>query len=180
MRTFRVAKESLWSAYCRTICLGCAVMALISGCSDTALAQKIQTGPRNVATQQSPKSQAVRNAAALLEAGKLEEAEVAVRGVIAHEPRNAEAHALLGVILNQRGVADEAEKELREAVRLDPRSEPAWTNLGVLLARTNRADEAITSLQRAIALAPGHSKAVYYLAVLYVDRKDYDRAIPLL
>ena len=153
------------------ICLGCAVVAL-SVWSFPVFAQRRQAASRNGPAQQSPKSSAVGNAAALLEAGKLEEAEAAVRGVIAHEPRNAEAHALLGVILNQRGVADEAEKELREAVRLDPRSEPAWTNLGVLLARTNRADEAITILQRAVALAPGHSKAAYNLAVLYVGRKD--------
>src|SRR6476660_5095452 len=122
MRTFRLAKESFWSVPGRTICLGWAVVALISVCSFPALAQR---RPRNGPTQQSPKSSAVGNAAALLEAGKLEEAEVAVRDVIAHEPRNAQAHALLGVILNQRGVADEAEKELREAVHLDPRSEPA-------------------------------------------------------
>ena len=60
------------------ICLGCAVVAL-SVWSFPVFAQRRQAASRNGPAQQSPKSSAVGNAAALLEAGKLEEAEAAVR-----------------------------------------------------------------------------------------------------
>src|SRR5215213_5275866 len=75
----------------------------------------------------------LREAAELMRAGRLEEAEAAARKATAAAPRSAEARALLGLILEQRGSRAEAERELREAVRLDPRNANALTNLGVLL-----------------------------------------------
>ena len=44
-------------------------------------------------------------AGALVQAGRLEEAETATRKIVGSHPRNAEAHSLLGVILDQRGAA---------------------------------------------------------------------------
>jgi len=82
----------------------------------------------------------VHDAAALLQAGRLEEAEAIARRAVAAQP-DAGARAVLGAVLDQRGLTQEAEKEYREALQLDARSTVALTNLGVLLARTGRGDE---------------------------------------
>ena len=79
-------------------------------------------------------------AGALVQAGRLQEAEAATRKILTTHPRNAEAHSLLGVILDQRGLTAEAEKEYGAALRLKPKLVSALSNLGVLLARTNRSD----------------------------------------
>ena len=68
----------------------------------------------------------------LLRAGKVDEAEPLVRRALAANPQSADAHTLLGIVLDRRGRAREAEGEYREALRLSPRSVSARVNLGVL------------------------------------------------
>ena len=63
---------------------------------------------------------ALSEAGALVQAGRLEEAEAATRKLLTTNPRSAEAHSLLGVILDQRGMTAEAEKEYDAALRLKP------------------------------------------------------------
>jgi Flp pilus assembly protein TadD len=50
------------------------------------------------------------DAGALVQAGRLAEAETATRKILTTHPRNAEAHSLLGVILDQRGATADADK----------------------------------------------------------------------
>src|SRR5215471_14034309 len=76
----------------------------------------------------------LREAVALLKAGKVDEAEPLLRRTIALTPSNSDAHNLLGVVLDQRGNAAEAETEYRAALRSNPDSISARANLGVLLA----------------------------------------------
>jgi len=125
-------------------------------------------------------SSLVRDAAMLLEAGKLEEAEAVARRAVAGQPRNTAARSVLGAILDQRGLRKEAEDEFREALRLDANSTVALTNLGVLLVRTGRTDEAVTTFARVLRLQPGHAQATFNLGALYAARKEYVSAIPLL
>ena len=125
-------------------------------------------------------SQSENRIAALLQAGRLEEAEKLAREAVAKTPRDSQAHALLGVILDQRGQQHEAEKELREAVRLNPNSAGALTNLAVLLTRTQRPDEALTTFKRVLRIDPDHAQSNYNLALLHISRKEYKPAIPLL
>ncbi len=119
-------------------------------------------------------------AANLFQTGRLEEAEAAVRKVIAIDSRNAEAHSLLGAVLDQRGLATEAEREYQAALLLKPNSVTALANLGVLLARTNRTADAIQRFQSVLRLDPQHATAVYNLGALYAARGEYKLAIPLL
>src|ERR1043166_8976590 len=95
-------------------------------------------------TAQRPASRSVETmlseAGALVQAGRLEEAEAATRKIVGAYPRNAEAHSLLGVILDQRKQTAEAEKEYAAALRLQPKLVSALSNYGVLLARTHRVE----------------------------------------
>src|ERR1041385_6065717 len=93
-------------------------------------------------------------AGALVQAGRLEEAEAATRKILSTNPRSAEAHSLLGVILDQRGATAEAEKQYDAALRLQPKLVSALTNLGVLLARTNRTSEAIAKFEQVLRIDP--------------------------
>ena len=98
----------------------------------------------------------LREAAELLQAGRLDDAEPIVRRVVAVAPQVADAHNLLGAILDQRGRAEEAEREYREALRLNPKSISARANLGVLLARTNHTDQAIQLFESVLHENPDH------------------------
>ncbi|MBK8313832.1 MAG: tetratricopeptide repeat protein [Acidobacteria bacterium] len=116
----------------------------------------------------------------LLQQQKLVEAEESARQLIAKSPRNAMAHNLLGVILDQQNRGEDAEKQYRESLKIDSKFVPALANLGVLLARTSRRDQAIETLELVMRLAPRHPQATYNLGSLYSSKGDYKRAIPLL
>lgn len=120
------------------------------------------------------------DAASLVRAGRLKEAEAATRKIIAGHPRSAEAHTLLGVILDQSGRTSEGEREYYSALQLKPNSVGALANLGVLLGRTNRPAEAIRKFEAVLRLEPEHATAVHNLGALYAAGGDYKRAIPLL
>src|SRR5258705_1246997 len=119
-------------------------------------------------------------AADLLKAGKLDDAEALVRRVVTGTPRDPNAHVLLGVILDQKGRPVEAEAEYREALRLEPNNISALANLGVLLAHTKRIDQAIETLEAVLRIQPTQAQAVFNLGTLYAARGDYQQAIPLL
>jgi tetratricopeptide (TPR) repeat protein len=91
---------------------------------------------------------------ALVQAGRLEEASVALGRAVARDPASFYARAQLGAALLALGRAGEAEAELREAVRLAPRDPEALFNLGIVLLRTGRKDEARPVLTRFLEVAP--------------------------
>ena len=122
----------------------------------------------------------LRRAADLLQSGNLDEAEPILHRVLASNPNNADAHNLLGVILDQRGKTAEAEREYRAALRLNPNHISALANLGVLLAHSQREDEAIKIFESVRRLAPDHPQATINLGLLYAARHDYQRAAELL
>ena len=122
----------------------------------------------------------LRRAADLLQSGDLDEAEPILHRVLASNPNNADAHNLLGVILDQRGKTAEAEREYRAALRLNPNHVSALANLGVLLAHSKREDEGIKTFESVRRLAPDHPQATINLGLLYSARNDYQRATELL
>ena len=122
----------------------------------------------------------LRQAAELLQSGKLDEAEPLLRRVLLGAPKNPDAHNFLGIVLDQHGKASEAEREYRTAIRLNPNGVSAIANLGVLLARTNRSDEARVAFETVLRMVPNHPQATLNLGLQYSARGDDLRAIPLL
>jgi Flp pilus assembly protein TadD len=121
----------------------------------------------------------LRKAALLLQAGKLNEAEPLLRRAVAVAPSNADAHTLLGTILDQRDQTQAAEREYLQALRFNPKSITARANLGVLLARTGRSEAAAQAFEAVLSAVPDHPQATINLALLYAARGDYSRAVPL-
>src|SRR5262245_16280543 len=105
----------------------------------------------------------LRRAAELLQSGKIDEAEPVLRHVLASDPKNADAHNLLGIVFDQRSKTGEAEREYRMALRFNPNSLSAMANLGVLLARTHREGEAIKMFESVLHTAPEHPQATINL-----------------
>ncbi len=90
----------------------------------------------------------------LFQLGKWEDA-IAAFGVSAPPERhNPQAHALLGIALNEYGWMDEAIAESREAIRLDPSYSLPHDTLGVIWFRQNKWKEATAEFREAVRLHP--------------------------
>ena len=122
----------------------------------------------------------LHEAASLLQQGRPADAEPILRQVLLAAPRNADAHNLLGIVLDQREQFKAAEQEYRAALRFNPGLISALANLGVLLARTGRAEGAIRAFETVLQKVPDHPQATLNLGLQYVARGDYARALPLL
>jgi tetratricopeptide (TPR) repeat protein len=95
------------------------------------------------------------------------EAEAILQRALKIEPRNAEAHCEMGIVLAKRGVCASAIEELRRALDLDPELARGYYHLGVCYNQLDRLDEAVEALKRAIALDPESDRACYHLGIVY-------------
>jgi tetratricopeptide (TPR) repeat protein len=95
------------------------------------------------------------------------EAEAILQRALKLEPRNAEAHCEMGIVLAKRGVCASAIEELRRALDLDPELARGYYHLGVCYNQLDRLDEAVEALKRAIALDPESDRACYHLGIVY-------------
>lgn len=98
-----------------------------------------------------------RKAAQLYGIGKIDEAVVACREVLAANPRHFDALHLLGVMRAQTGDAEEAVRLIGEALKIKPSSVRAEVNLGNILAGLDRKDEALSCFDAAVTLQPNNA-----------------------
>jgi tetratricopeptide (TPR) repeat protein len=87
-------------------------------------------------------------------AGRKSEALDHYRRALEHEPSNAEANSVYGLMLLQLGRADEAEAPLRKAVEIAPLHAAVQMNLAQWLMHENRLDEARALVVRVVADEP--------------------------
>ncbi len=99
-----------------------------------------------------------------------------MRRAVAEEPKSADAHGLLGLILDQSEKAMAAEREYRVALRLNPRSVSARANLGVLLARVGRHGEALQLFESVLADVPGHPQATLNRGAALFNLRRFEEA----
>ncbi|XP_049768034.1 protein O-mannosyl-transferase TMTC2-like [Schistocerca cancellata] len=78
----------------------------------------------------------------LSSAGRLEEAEWALRQALKHRPNMADVHYNLGNLLQARGRPEEAERSYRHAIHYRPSLAAAYVSLGQLLEARGRLREA--------------------------------------
>lgn len=93
-------------------------------------------------------------------AGRLPEAEDLYRRILAVEPDNAQALALLAALAQQGGRLDVAVELNTRALAVRPDLADAHNNLGRCLHDLGRLDEAVTSYRKAIASKPGFALAL--------------------
>jgi predicted O-linked N-acetylglucosamine transferase (SPINDLY family) len=111
------------------------------------------------------------------QAGRLSEAELLYRQVLAQQPNHVDALHLLGVVHQQTGRLDDAEKLIRRAIALRPNFAEAFGNLGNLLRDKGQVDDAIAAYRRAIALKPNFADAQSNLGNALRDKGQLDEAI---
>ena len=90
----------------------------------------------------------------------------ALERAVALDPRNAEAHHILGVMLNTMGREQEAATELRRALDLDPQRAITWDNLAWVRRYQHRPEESVRYADSGVAADP----QAYYL---YADRATF-------
>jgi predicted O-linked N-acetylglucosamine transferase (SPINDLY family) len=93
------------------------------------------------------------------QAGRLAEAEVLYRQILAVQPGQADAWHHLGLVAHQVGRHDAAIEWIRQAIAISPGTALMHSNLGEVYRAEGRLDEAIASYQRALALAPNLAEA---------------------
>jgi tetratricopeptide (TPR) repeat protein len=93
------------------------------------------------------------------------------------DPRQSQAHNLLGAALNRVGRAPEALIQLQTAVQLDAANVNARYNLVYALIKAGRAQEAQTNLEQVIAAVPKDPEPRNLLGELLLSQRRYMDAI---
>jgi Flp pilus assembly protein TadD len=118
-------------------------------------------------------------ATALDHSGDTAGAQTAYDELIKRQPKMAEGHLGLGVLLLKRGTKmEEGIKELQLALQIDPNLYEARITLGRALISMGRSDVAIEHLRRAAELAPDNPEPHYQLSLAYrrLGNKDQSAA----
>ena len=112
---------------------------------------------------------------ALLQEGKLDDAEARFRLALEYNARFSEPHANLGAVALEREDLIDAEAHLRQAIRLNLDFAEAHSNLGIVYERQGKHAAARDSYEEALSIQPGLVAARRNLAVSLV-RADKIRA----
>ncbi|MBI1895860.1 MAG: tetratricopeptide repeat protein [Acidobacteria bacterium] len=107
---------------------------------------------------------ALDRAIADLDAGRLDQAETALRDIVQRAPGSAPAHYHLGITLFRKGQLQAAVAPLSRALQLAPRDAQAWKALGVVYASQSLFELAAEPFGNACRLDPRLPDACYYLA----------------
>jgi len=111
------------------------------------------------------------------EAGRLDEAEAACRGILASDAAQPDALFLLGLIAHRRGRDDEAVQRINAAIKRNRRNPLFHNALGLAQAARGRGAEAIAAFRDALALAPRYADAHVNLGNALEKRGDIAAAI---
>ncbi|HSI13653.1 MAG TPA: tetratricopeptide repeat protein [Chthoniobacter sp.] len=111
------------------------------------------------------------------EAGRLREAEVIYRQILAVQPDHAEAHHLLGVIAHHCGQNEAAAELIQSAINLGLDGAAVRSNLGEAFRGLGRLDEAIAAYGRALEIDPQFSAAHYNLGLVLKARGQTGEAV---
>ena len=122
-------------------------------------------------------SQALQNALARHQAGDLDTAERLYRDILKKKPKLADAHNLLGVLLQQKGDIEGAITHTQRATELDPKFHVPHVNLGNALQAAGRTEDAVIAFRRADRLAPGQAEILNNLASALNETGAYEEAL---
>jgi tetratricopeptide (TPR) repeat protein len=118
-----------------------------------------------------------QRAIALVNQGRLDEAEAFCRKLIATDTSDPSIYNILGILSNQRGELQFAIACYNSALQLNPASPEAHYNLGNALKKQGNLDAAIISYKNSLQLKPTWPEAHYNLGVALQERDDLDGAI---
>jgi predicted O-linked N-acetylglucosamine transferase (SPINDLY family) len=121
--------------------------------------------------------QALQEAVALQQAGRLAEAEQRCLGILKAAPDFFHARHLLGMIQLQQGRAAEALSSIETALARAPAMPALLASYGLALQANGRLDEALASFDRAVAAAPGDAVTWYNRGMLLRQMQRHEAAL---
>jgi len=107
----------------------------------------------------------LNQAAAHLQAGRLDEAEAGLDRLLGTEPENTDALSLKAAVQLQRRNLPGAEGLLRQVLEIDPLQATTWSDLGLVIEEQGRIDEAREHYERALQIDAGLWQALVNLGV---------------
>lgn len=120
--------------------------------------------------------ESLRLAEQLQSEGKLEQAEILLNQIVAHNPSHAYALHLLGIIAYQVGKMTLAIQLIVQAIQSKDHIALFHSNLGEMYRQLQEIDLSIQCGQRAVTLEPNSANAWSNLGITYYDAKQYDQA----
>ena len=115
--------------------------------------------------------------AASAQIGKLEQAFIAFKNVIAINPNDPKPHNNIGNVLKDQGRLEEAVKAYNKAVSLKPDYAEAYLNMGNALNNQIKLVEAVKAYNKAISLKPNYSQAYLNMGNALKNQGELERAI---
>lgn len=103
--------------------------------------------------------QALGQAMALAQAGRLDDAEARLRAILSHDANQPDALQLMGMIARRRGDHDAAATLFRRSLAAQPAQPHVLNNLGNSLSDLGRHEEAVAAYDGALALNAGYDDA---------------------
>ena len=110
-------------------------------------------------------------------AGRLGQAEVSCRRVLAVEPDHSRALHLLGVLDNRANRFERAEALIRRAIEVDPAVGEFHNSLGIALSARGKITDAVEAHRRALNLKSGFADAHNNLGLALLSQGNVDGAI---
>ncbi|HWS56465.1 MAG TPA: tetratricopeptide repeat protein [Pyrinomonadaceae bacterium] len=111
-----------------------------------------------------------------LEAGDLNEAVAALSRAVALDPSLGQAHSLLAVAYDRKGLRERAKDSYARAVEVNDSDAQALNNLGYSLYLSGNYRAAVDRLKRAARLAPADGRVLNNLALAQARLGKYDDA----
>jgi len=111
------------------------------------------------------------------QSGRLNEAELLYRQILAQQPEHEGALHYLGVIAHQVGRNDIAVDLIRQALARNPHWPEAYNNLGEVFRAQCELDQAIAAFRQAIALKPLYPAAYYNMGNALLEKGQVDETI---
>lgn len=113
---------------------------------------------------------------ALLLSGRLNQAITELSTAVSLDPKLTEAHNLLGVAFDQKGLADRAKDSYERAVKNEPEDAQALNNLGFSLYQSGNYRAAVDRLKRAAKIAPMDDRILNNLGLALCRLGKFDEA----
>jgi tetratricopeptide (TPR) repeat protein len=123
--------------------------------------------------------QALQRAAALVEEGRLQEADQQAQLALSNPETRAAACSVLGAIRLRQDRLREGAELLQEAIRLEPRLVGAQLNLAQAYTLQGKEELAVPVFRRVLELDPGNATARIALARAETEKGNYRRSLEL-
>jgi Flp pilus assembly protein TadD len=134
------------------------------------------TGRKQVSEDDQSARGCLARGRALLEAGQLNEAIAELSRAASLDPKLSQAHSLLAVAYDQKGLHDRAQDSYKRAIEVNNNDPDALNNLGYSLYTGGNYRAAVDKLKRAAKLAPNDARILNNLALAQARLGKFDDA----